>query len=369
MNPMNHPLDEFPSKPLDSFETEKATTPLRRVDDFWFPPEACLDAEVGRAIGHDFARLGMPLPAQAERALVEGYTSAIHSQSRAIRNIHNQREAADPGSRKLVRLRHSAWKRNRIVDESVTPKFLNLIQVTYCPITRVELTHGAMLETDATIDRIYNNGAYAAGNLAVLSQRANSSKANRLPEEISEIAKSQQPLEGLSHIEWCRMACLCEMASPDQNRTSVWPLLVIPPNGIMITNPLVLIMEFFSVIACGMLPHKLCGTARNLLSGKKEKKSFDEFISAYAGRLSNFKSKMLYGDLLKQKMGDLWAEPMLWSLFVKLLKFLNPDKIKALSLLAGRSFYGDSVKTRTHESLIKSWHLESRGYVTNDQAE
>ena len=112
-------------EPIQSLEANASIR--RRIDTFWTPAEDALDAEKGRAIGHDFARLRMSLPEHAERAVVEGFTSAKHSQSRSMRNVNNQREAADPGVRKLMRLRYSAWRRNRIVDDSVTPKFLNLI--------------------------------------------------------------------------------------------------------------------------------------------------------------------------------------------------------------------------------------------------
>lgn len=335
--------------------------PGRRIDTFWSPGEEALDPETGRAIGHDFARLSMPLPTNAERAVVEGYASAKHSQSRSLRNNNNQREAADPGARKLVRLRYSAWRRNRIVDKTVTPHFLNLIQVSHCPITRVELTHGAMLDTDATIDRVYNDGAYAVGNLAVLSQRANLVKANRLPAEVCAIARSGEALEGLTNAEWRRMACLCEMASPSEQHDGVWPLLVIPPNGLMINNPLVLVMEFLSVLACGMIPYKLYGTARNIFSGKKEKRAYDEFLAAYGGR--SYSIAGVQGEMLRHKMGDLWGEEPMWNLFLKLFKYMDTAKIKNLSGIAERAFYGEVVNTRRRELVARSWHLDTRGYA------
>lgn len=333
----------------------------RRIDSFWSPAESNLDAETGRAIGYDFARLGLPLPIHAEKAITEGYASAHHSQSRYLRNRQDQREAADPVVRKLVRLRYSAWRRNRIVDASVTPAFLRVIQVNHCPITRVLLTHGTQLDTDATIDRVYNDGAYAAGNLVVLSQKANLAKANRLPDEICQIARSGQALEGLSNLEWSRMACLCEMASPSGKSNGVWPLLVIPPNGIMITKPLVLIMEFVSVLAWQMMPKRFYPMARNAFSGKKEKRFFDEFLHAYGGRHAFMVG--VKGEILRQKLGDLWAEVPIWNLFAKLLKHMDGPKLTALFTLAQRAFYGEMGPLNGKDIVANSWHLETRGYA------
>lgn len=341
---------------------EATDTPMsRRIDSFWSPSESSLDAETGRAIGHDFARLGIPLPALAEQAIVEGYTSAHHSQQRCLRNDNNQREAADPGVRKLVRLRYSAWRRNRIVDEGITPEFLTLIQVSHCPITRIALTHGMLLESDATIDRVYNDGAYAVGNLMVMSQRANHAKANRLPDEICAIARTGETFEGLSPLEWSRMACLCEMASPAGKFNGVWPLLVIPPNGIMITNPLVLVMEFVSAIASRMVSRKFYPLARKALCGKREKRSFDDFLMAYGGRFSFM--VRINGTTLRQKMGDIWAEKPIWNLFIKLLKHIDNARMMALFTLAQRALHGEPCITDGKDLVANSWHLETRGYT------
>lgn len=361
---MEHALNPTPTTIASSQaigDAAEAVPPNRRIDTFWSPAESSLDDETGRAIGHDFARLGMALPDHAERAVVEGHASAHHSQWRSLRNNNNQREAADPGVRKLVRLRYSAWRRNRIVDVSVTPLFLNSIQVNHCPITRLELTQGALMQTDATIDRVYNDGAYAAGNLVVLSQKANMAKANRLPDEICAIARSGEAVEGLTSLEWSRMACLCEMSSPTRKFNGIWPLLIIPPNGLMITNPLVLVMEFVSVLAWRMMPKKFYPLARNAFSGKKQKRFFDDFLTAYGGRTSLMVG--IKGEILRQKMGDLWAEAAIWNLFIKLLKHIDAPKMAALFSLAQRAFYGESCLIAGKDLVARSWHLETRGYA------
>jgi len=53
----------------------------------------------------------------------------------------------------------------------VTPNYLQQIAVTHCPITRETLT-----EEQASIDRVRNDAGYAAGNLVMMSQRANQAK-------------------------------------------------------------------------------------------------------------------------------------------------------------------------------------------------
>ena len=356
------PQDNLPSDLAVAQEGESPAPLQRRIDTFWSPGEENLNAETGRAIGHDFARLSIPLPERAERAIVEGYSSARHN-ARNLRNINNQREAADPGARKLVRLRYSAWKRNRIVDKSVTADFLNMIQVAHCPVTRLELTHGTMTDSDATIDRVFNDGAYAMGNLVVLSQKANLAKANRLPREICEIARSGESLEGLTNQEWCRMACLCEMSSPEAESEGLWPLLVVPPPGIMITQPMYLIMEFISLMAWRMMPQRHYPVARSALSGKKEKRSFDAFLSAFAGRGAIVLGTRDSRDLISRKMGDVWTERPMWDLFLKFMKHMSVEKIAELCKIAEKAFYGSSGLITSKASVLESWHLETRGYV------
>jgi len=86
--------------------------------------------------------------------------------------------AATRHVRKWLQLRLHAWLRGRSVElVQVTPNYLQQIDASHCPITRVALSSATLEGSDASIDRVRNDAGYAAGNLAVMSTKANHAKA------------------------------------------------------------------------------------------------------------------------------------------------------------------------------------------------
>ena len=71
------------------------------------------------------------------------------------------------------------FKRLRRRSASSVHAHLHRIDVPVCPVSLVTLTHGERADTDWSIDRLNNNGAYAIGNLAVMSRGANTAKGAR----------------------------------------------------------------------------------------------------------------------------------------------------------------------------------------------
>lgn len=90
----------------------------------------------------------------------------------------------------------------------VKPDLPRQIDVTHCPVLRVRLTHGTLQESDWSVDRLYNDGAYAASNLAVMSVRANRAKGTLSFDEVHARAKQGRDGGGLSCLEWQGMASL-----------------------------------------------------------------------------------------------------------------------------------------------------------------
>jgi hypothetical protein len=119
------------------------------------------------------------------------------------------------------------------VDPKVTPQWLRCIDVNECPVMRIALTHGQGLRCDASIDRLNNDGAYAPGNLAVMSAAANLAKGRRSFEEVLLLSQRDEPTEGLAAVEWLRLAAL--MLGPSfvtqPDRAPDIPMPVPLPNG------------------------------------------------------------------------------------------------------------------------------------------
>ncbi|MBV8034651.1 hypothetical protein [Roseateles sp.] len=158
--------------------------------------------EVGRSLGHDFHKLSrVPWQAQWPAAVREGFAAAAAADGARPRQ-------EDRFMRKWLQLRLGALARGRCVAPDVTVELLRRLDVSHCPVTREPLTHGTRLGSDASVDRLNNDGAYAASNLAMLSARVNRIKGRRTFDEVWALARKTEPTSSLSPLEWLRLAVL-----------------------------------------------------------------------------------------------------------------------------------------------------------------
>ena len=158
-------------------------------------------AEMGRRLGHDifrFCKFNQNL--DWSTSVLEGFALA-RAQGFARRDV-------DRFVRKWLQLRLNAFTRGRFVDEQVTPQFLAKLDVAYCPVTRLPLTHAECKPTDWSIDRLNNDGAYAPCNLAVMSAHANQAKGNRSFDDVLALANLTHATNSLEPGQWMRLAAL-----------------------------------------------------------------------------------------------------------------------------------------------------------------
>jgi hypothetical protein len=202
-------------------------------------------------LGWDYAMYGLKLP------------DLIHTVSRAGYELAKSKfderlKKADRFVRKWLQLRLNAYKRGRLVNDDVNPSFIEEIDTEQCPVTLVKLTHGEQLESDWSVDRLNNNGAYAVDNLAVISTKANTAKGNKSFEEVLELSNASEPTQGLTPPEWLRMACIMYGPSvvEDQTRDMLLPLATKIPNRTV--HP-----EWFKLQYCIVLALKKKTAARN----------------------------------------------------------------------------------------------------------
>lgn len=178
--------------------------------DTMLPPET-ERIEAGRQLGHDYYRRSRLYPdASWNQAMCEGYFSAEASRYK--------RNGGDRFVRKWLQLRASALRRSRIVDSQVTPLLLMQLDVAICPVLRRPLTHGSQEDSDWSVDRLNNDGAYAPRNLAIISTLANRAKADHSFQFVHEQALGNKHVSGLAPQEWMRLASLmlgpCFISSP-----------------------------------------------------------------------------------------------------------------------------------------------------------
>ncbi|HEY8710331.1 MAG TPA: hypothetical protein VIM34_20325 [Burkholderiaceae bacterium] len=113
-------------------------------------------------------------------------------------------------------------------------------------MTREVLTHGTGELSDASVGRVFNNAAYAAGNLAVMSTQANRPKnAYGVDDamafvrhiEIGPLDQRTGQIDDLSAEHWARTAVLTSFATPMPHaRATNLPLLVLPPNRLRVAS-------------------------------------------------------------------------------------------------------------------------------------
>ncbi len=206
------------------------------------PPlsSACSHSDPGFEIGWDFAHHRLVPPAEhllPGNPVRDGWVAG-----QAIFGARTLR--ATPHVKKWLQLRLGAWMRGKAFElVQVTPNFLERIDVQACPITGQALTRGTGEDTDASIDRVNNRAGYAAGNLAVMSVRANRAKSSYDWRDAAAFVRQIEAgrlgaIDGLNAREWARLAAMMSYCTPLSHAEAAnMPLLVLPPPRLRILNP------------------------------------------------------------------------------------------------------------------------------------
>jgi hypothetical protein len=181
--------------------------------------------EIAYDLGWDHAMYGLNLPEAILSDARDGYELGKS-------NFVGRTKSPDRFVRKWLQLRMNAYRRGRLVNDDVNPGFIAEIDTEQCPVTLLKLTHGALLESDWSVDRLNNNGAYARDNLAIISTKANTAKGSKSFEEVLALANSGETEQGLTQREWLRLACIMCGPSAVENpsRNILLPLATTIPN-------------------------------------------------------------------------------------------------------------------------------------------
>jgi len=186
-----------------------------------------LDTEA-RVLGSLLAAAKLRLPDNAPAALQASYKA-----------YRGPRSFMPYFERKWLSLRLSALKRSMVVDPSVTPAFLQRICTTECPVTLQPLSIAGPDARKPTVDRLVNEVAYRAGNICMLSGRANHAKGELSFEQVLQIAMKAQTCRGLDASEWARLASLMYGAwahAYKQADPYLIPLSTLPGDGLFMST-------------------------------------------------------------------------------------------------------------------------------------
>ena len=311
--------------------------------------------------------------------------------------------AATRHVRKWLQLRLHAWLRGRSVElMQVTPNYLQQIDVSHCPITRVALSSATLSASDASVDRVRNDAGYAAGNLAVMSTKANHAKAargfrdalqciqmieaERLPgpdglaaDKVRELpgltadkvrdlhgltAAQARELHGLTAAQWARVAVLCSfLETLPHDEACALPLLVLPPNRLRLFNPVQALQAFVSQQLLKPGWSGRVSRFEDLLPGKPLKRDFKSFFMALLPRAIE---AGLSGAALQARWAveDAWRSALVQQRWARFARQLTAAQCEALlASAAAHRLTTAAVVPLPDDAATDGWNLASRGYV------
>ena len=322
-------------------------------------------ARIGFELGWDYAhyRVTPPAPyAQQPSALHDGLLAG--RAAFGLRTLQATRPV-----RKWLQLRLHAWLRGRSVELfQVTPNYLAQIDVSHCPITRVALSAATLEASDASIDRVRNDAGYAAGNLAVMSTKANHAKATHgfaqaqhLAQRIE--AESLPGLAGLTGDQWTRVAVLCSFVEPLLHEAAcAIPLRVLPPNRLRLFNPVQALQAFISRQLLKPGWSQRVSRFEDLLPGKPLKRDFKSFFMALLPRVLEA-GKLVEPHEARWAIEDAWRAPLVLQRWTQFARQLTAAQCDALVTKAAARRLGTSVVFALPDSqATDGWNVATRGY-------
>ncbi len=321
---------------------------------------------IGFELGWDYAHYHVTPPApyaQEPSSLRSGWLAG--QATFGTRTLPPTRHA-----RKWLQLRLHAWLRGRSVElVQVTPHYLQQIDVSHCPITRTPLSSATLESSDASIDRVRSDASYAAGNLAVMSTKANHAKAARgFRESLAQVHRIEEGslggIDGLSAEQWSRVAVLCSyVESLHHEVAAALPMLVLPPNRLRLFNPVQALQAFISqqLLTPGW-SHRMA-RFEDLLPGKTLKRDFQTFFHALLPRVLEA-GKGAEGEALRWAIEDAWRNPLALQRWTAFARQLTPAQCEALVARASAKKLSTlQVQLLDDDAATEGWNLATRGYV------
>jgi hypothetical protein len=273
--------------------------------------------------------------------------------------------------RKWLQLRLHAWLRGRSVElVQVTPHYLQQIDVSHCPITRVPLSSATLQGSDASVDRVRSDAAYAAGNLVVMSTQANHAKAAHTHHSAWAQAEAVRSSGlggqgGLTADQWQRVAVLCSFVEPMAHEAAVaLPLVVLPPNRLRLFNPAQALQAFISLQLLQPGWSQRVARFEDLLPGKALKRAFQTFFHALLPRVLEAAGPRTEPQALRWAIEDAWRNPLALQRWVAFASQLSPAQCEALVARASaKKLATQRMEAVSDEQALDGWQLDSRGYV------
>ena len=322
--------------------------------------------DTGFELGWDYAHHGTVPPAGHLHPL-----SLVRQGWEAGRETFGQRTLqANRFVRKWLQLRLNAWLRGRAFEATqVNPAFLRQIDVPVCPVTREVLTHGTGELSDASIDRVFNDAAYAVGNLAVMSTRANRAKSCYGVDDAMSFscqieAGELGQIDRLSAEQWARIAVLTSFVTPMPHaEAAALPLLVLPPNRLRVLNPVQALQVMLSLQFTRPGHARRCAALASLMPSADARNAFNPFmLTLLARRVAAGRAADAVAE--RHAAEDMWRDPLVNRRWQRLAWRLTAEDCERIGRVAAeRGLAGSGVQWINAESATEGWALESGGFV------
>jgi hypothetical protein len=322
--------------------------------------------DTGFELGWDYAHYGAVPPAAHLHPL-----SPVRQGWQAGRQAFGQRTLqTNRFVRKWLQLRLGAWLRGRAFEGTqVNPAFLRRIDVAVCPVTRELLTHRTGELSDASVDRVFNDAAYAAGNLAVMSTRANRAKsgygcvgAMAFARQVEQGKLGQ--IDGLSAEHWARVAVLASFVTPMPHaQAAALPLLVLPPPRLRVLNPVQSLQVMLSLQFTRAGHGRRCAALASLMPSAEALHAFRPFMLTLLAR--RVAAGQTADPLAKRHaVEDMWKDPLVNRRWQRLAWRLTAEDCERIGRVAAeRGLAGSAVRWLSSDSATEGWALESAGYA------
>jgi len=324
--------------------------------------------DTGFELGWDYAHYGAVPPAAHLHPL-----SPVRQGWDAGRAAFGQRTLqTNRFVRKWLQLRLGAWLRGRAFEGTqVNPAFLRQIDVPVCPITRELLTHGTGEPSDASVDRVFNDAGYAAGNLAVMSRRANNAKSGYGSDDAMAFVRQIEAgklgqIDGLSAEHWARIAVLMSFVTPMPHaRAATLPLLVLPPNRLRVLNPVQSLQVMLSLQFTRPGHARRCAALASLMPSVDARQAFNPLMLTLLAR------RVAAGQITatvdeRRVVEDMWKDPLVQRRWQRLALRLTAGDCERIGRMAAeRGLAGSGVRWLGADQATEGWALESGGYAVD----
>jgi len=321
------------------------------------PAPVSAQERVGLALGRDYALHGITPPIAhlyPQSPLQRGWMAA---RGRPVRT------PASPQVELWLALRTHAWARGRSFEDiQLTPHHLAQLDTTHCPITRELLG-----DDNRSVDRVRDDAGYAAGNLAVMSRRANQAKGSRGLQQLRDMAASCAAgpftrIGGLAEAEWERLAVLASFVTPlSHEEAAQIPLRVLPPNRLRLFNPVQALQALVTRQLATPGWSARLSRLEALLPTDALRADFNRFLLALAPRvLAAAELQEPYE--IRWALEDAWALPLVQKRWTRFALQLTAEQAEALvERAAARKLC--PVHVQRHDDATDGWALATNGYM------